>query len=65
MIASRNSLFDGKALSTGDAVTAFRPYTVVSTSQAAFDAQLLYEYMKGEMDRKEWGKRTMEYARDM
>lgn len=65
VIALRNSFFDGKVLLIGDAVAGFRPHTAASTSQAAFDAQLLYEYMKGEMDREEWEKRTMKYARDM
>lgn len=65
VIATQNSFFDGKVLLIGDAVAGFRPHTAASTSQAAYDAQLLYDYMKGEMDREEWEKRTMEYARDM
>ena len=49
VIAPRNSFFDGKLLLIGDAVAGFRPHTAASTSQAAFDAQKLYELMNGEI----------------
>lgn len=65
VIAPRNSFFDGKVLLIGDAVAGFRPHTAASTSQAAFDAQLLGEWLKGEMGREEWEGRTMEFARDV
>ncbi len=49
VISPRNSFFDGKLLLIGDAVAGFRPHTAASTSQAAFDAQKLYELMNGEI----------------
>ena len=65
VIAPRNSFFDGKVLLIGDAVAGFRPHTAASTSQAAYDAQLLSQWFNGEMGRQEWEARTMEYARNM
>ena len=65
VMAPRNSFFDGKVLLIGDAVAGFRPHTAASTSQAAYDAQLLSEWQKGDMGREEWERRTMEFAREM
>lgn len=65
VLASRDSFFDGKVLLVGDAVAGFRPHTAASTSQAAYDALLLGEWMRGEMGRGEWEGRTMEFAREM
>lgn len=65
VISPRNSFFDGKLLLIGDAVAGFRPHTAASTSQAAFDAQKLYEMMSGGISREKWEEETMEYAKDM
>ncbi|KAK4692996.1 hypothetical protein P7C71_g4313, partial [Lecanoromycetidae sp. Uapishka_2] len=65
VISPRNSFFDGKVLLLGDAVAGFRPHTAASTSQAAFDAEKLYEMMSGEISMKQWEEETMEYARHM
>ena len=43
----------------------FRPHTAASTSQAAFDAQKLYEMMGSEISLKQWEEETMENARQM
>lgn len=65
VISPKNSFFDGKVLLIGDAVAGFRPHTAASTSQAAFDAQKLYELMGGEISKGQWEEETMEYARNM
>lgn len=65
VISPKNSFFDGKLLLIGDALAGFRPHTAASTSQAAFDAQKLYELMGGEISKAQWEKETMEYARNM
>jgi 2-polyprenyl-6-methoxyphenol hydroxylase-like FAD-dependent oxidoreductase len=44
--------FDGKLLLMGDAVAGFRPHTAGSTSQAAFHALLLFEYLRKE--KQDW-----------
>ena len=49
VFSPRNSFFNGKLLLIGDAVAGFRPHTAASTSQAAFDAQKLYELMNGDI----------------
>lgn len=65
VLSPRNSFFNGKVLLIGDAVAGFRPHTAASTSQAAFDALKLEEWMSGKMSREEWERETMEYARHM
>ncbi|MCJ1436597.1 hypothetical protein MMC27_005977 [Xylographa pallens] len=62
VLSPRNSFFAGKVLLIGDAVAGFRPHTAASTSQAAFDALMLDELMRGEMDSEQWQKKTMDYA---
>ena len=63
VITPRNLFCGGKVVLIGDALAGFRPHTVASTSQAAFDVMLLAEHLQGEMDQKEFVRRTMEYAR--
>ena len=63
VITPRNLFCGGKVVLLGDALAGFRPHTVASTSQAAFDVMLLAEHLQGEMDQKEFVRRTMEYAR--
>lgn len=53
----------GKVLLIGDALAGFRPHTVSSTSQAAFDVLMLVEMLEGRMDVNEFERRTVEYAR--
>lgn len=54
---------DGKVVLVGDALAGFRPHTVASTSQAAFDVLMLVEWLEGRMDKEELERRTVEYAR--
>ncbi|KAI9814239.1 MAG: hypothetical protein M1827_003405 [Pycnora praestabilis] len=65
VLASRNTYFGRKVLLIGDAVAGFRPHTAASTSQAAFDAQLLGKAMGGKMSLEEWEEETMQFARHM
>lgn len=64
---------DGKVVLLGDALAGFRPHTVASTSQAAFDAMLLADMVEaggvggvGEAARaarERWRRETMALAR--
>ena len=62
VIAPRNSFINGKVVLVGDALAGFRPHTVASTSQAAYDVMKLIEYLNGEIDHAEFVRQTMEYA---
>ncbi len=62
VITPQNSFMNGKVVLVGDALAGFRPHTVASTSQAAFDVLMLVEYLKTG-DHAEFVRRTMEYAR--
>ena len=53
----------GKVVLVGDALANFRPHTVASTSQAAFDVMVLMDYLLGKIDHEEFVRRTMEFAR--
>lgn len=61
-ISPNNEFFDGKLLLVGDSLAGFRPHTAASTSQAAFDASTLGEWLEGKIDRYEYNHRVMEYA---
>lgn len=58
-----NEFLDGKVVLIGDALAGFRPHTVASTSQAAYDAMMLADMIEGKISRDDWKKQTMEYAR--
>ena len=47
----------------GDALAGFRPHTVASTSQAAFDAMILADYLERKISREEWKRETLGFAR--
>jgi 2-polyprenyl-6-methoxyphenol hydroxylase-like FAD-dependent oxidoreductase len=64
-IASENSFCDGKLLLVGDALAGFRPHTAASTSQGAFDALSLGEWLTGEIDREEYQEKVMQYAQEL
>lgn len=64
VIAPTNSYMNGKVILVGDALAGFRPHTVASTSQAAFDVLMLIEYLQTG-NHAEFVRRTMEYARLM
>lgn len=63
VISPTNEFFNGKVVLLGDALAGFRPHTVASTSQAAFDAMILADMIRGDISRKEWKKQSMAYAR--
>ena len=63
VISSANEFLDGKVVLIGDALAGFRPHTVASTSQAAFDAMIYADYIAGKVGREEWKRQTMGYAR--
>ena len=46
---SRPSFFDGKLLFAGNALVPFRPHVAYSTNQAALDALLIEELLKGDI----------------
>ncbi|KAF2191581.1 FAD/NAD(P)-binding domain-containing protein [Zopfia rhizophila CBS 207.26] len=63
VICPQNEFLGGKVVLIGDALAGFRPHTVASTSQAAFDAMLLADMVEGKVPREEWKRETMAYAR--
>lgn len=63
VISPTNEFMGGKVILVGDALAGFRPHTVASTSQAAFDAMILADMIEGKVSREEWKKQTMAYAR--
>lgn len=63
VISPRNEFMNGKVVLIGDALAGFRPHTVASTSQAAFDAMILADMIEGKVARDDWRKETMGYAR--
>ncbi|KAK0649821.1 hypothetical protein B0T16DRAFT_445486 [Cercophora newfieldiana] len=63
VISPTNEFLDGKVVLIGDALAGFRPHTVASTSQAAYDAMVYADYVAGEITREEWKVKTMGYAR--
>lgn len=63
VLSPTNEFLDGKVVLIGDALAGFRPHTVASTSQAAFDAMVYADYIAGRVGREEWKRQTMGYAR--
>jgi hypothetical protein len=65
VMSTKVSFFDDKLVLIGDALAGFRPHTVASTSQAAYDSLLLERMMKGEMTEKQMQCEMMRYARQV
>jgi len=63
VISPEHEFLGGKVVLIGDALAGFRPHTVASTSQAAFDAMIYADYLSGKLGREEWKRETMGYAR--
>ncbi|KAF2003125.1 FAD/NAD(P)-binding domain-containing protein [Amniculicola lignicola CBS 123094] len=63
VISPENEFLNGKLVLIGDALAGFRPHTVASTSQAAFDAMILADMIEGKVDRRQWKSETLAYAR--
>ena len=63
VISPKNLYMRDKLALVGDALAGFRPHTVASTSQAAFDVMALVDWLDGKIDRKQFVKQTMQFAR--
>ncbi|KAK3634913.1 hypothetical protein LTR56_015040 [Elasticomyces elasticus] len=62
-ITPKNLFMGDKVVLIGDSLANFRPHTVASTSQAAFDVMCLVDWLDGKIDRKEFVKQSMQFAR--
>lgn len=65
VISPKNLYMGDKVALVGDALAGFRPHTVASTSQAAFDVMSLVDWLDGKIDRRQFVRQVMEYARDI
>jgi hypothetical protein len=65
VIAPKNLYMSDKVVLIGDALAGFRPHTVASTSQAAFDSMCLVDWLDGMISRKDFVKKTMQFAREI
>lgn len=63
VLSREHEYWDGKVVLIGDALAGFRPHTVASTSQAAFDAMIFADYIDGKVSREEWKRQTLGFAR--
>jgi 2-polyprenyl-6-methoxyphenol hydroxylase-like FAD-dependent oxidoreductase len=65
VISPQAVFHDGHVVLVGDAVAGFRPHTAASTSQAAFHALKLNEYLRqGQVDWTSYEDEIMHYARN-
>ncbi|KAI9695971.1 MAG: hypothetical protein M1820_008312 [Bogoriella megaspora] len=65
VISPKQMFWNGKVILLGDALAGFRPHTAASTSQAAFDAMMLAEYMEGKLDLEDFEAECMSFARNV
>ncbi|KAI1488472.1 hypothetical protein F5X96DRAFT_685235 [Biscogniauxia mediterranea] len=63
VISREHEYLGGRVVLVGDALAGFRPHTVASTSQAAFDAMVYADYVAGRVSREEWKRQTLGFAR--
>lgn len=63
VISPTNEFLNGRVILVGDALAGFRPHTVASTSQACFDAMILADMIGGKVNRSEWKRETLGFAR--
>ncbi|KAI0444700.1 hypothetical protein F4803DRAFT_510951 [Xylaria telfairii] len=63
VLSREHEYWGGKVVLIGDALAGFRPHTVASTSQAAFDAMVFADYIDGKVSREEWKRQTLGFAR--
>lgn len=63
VLSPEHEYWNGKVVLIGDALAGFRPHTVASTSQAAFDAMIFADYIDGKVSREEWKRQTLGFAR--
>ena len=59
---SKAVMGDGKILIVGDSLMPFRPHVACSTNQAAFNALLLAQMLKGEINLAFWESQVLDYA---
>ena len=64
-ISPQNSFLSGKLLLVGDALAGFRPHTAASTGQAAFDALRMGEWWRGDVDRRTYDEKVLDFAKMM
>ena len=65
VITPQPLFMNDKVVLIGDALAGFRPHTVASTSQAAFDVMTLARWLDGDLDRNGFVRELMQYARFM
>ncbi|KAK5074891.1 hypothetical protein LTR64_001096 [Lithohypha guttulata] len=65
VITPKNLYMNDKVILIGDALAGFRPHTVASTSQGAFNAMSLVDWLDGKIDREQFVKQTMQFAREI
>lgn len=65
VISPKNLYMADKLVLVGDALAGFRPHTVASTSQAAFDVMSLVDWLDGSISRADFVVQAMKYARLM
>ncbi|KAI0904093.1 hypothetical protein F4823DRAFT_616200 [Ustulina deusta] len=63
VLSPEHEYWGGRVILIGDALAGFRPHTVASTSQAAFDAMIFADYIDGKVSREEWKRQTLGFAR--
>lgn len=63
VISPKNLYLSDKVVLVGDALAGFRPHTAASTTQAAFDNMGLVDWLDGRIDRKQYVKQTIQFAR--
>lgn len=63
VISPDHEFMNGKVVLIGGSLAGFRPHTVASTSQAAFDAMAYADYVQGKVPREHWKRETMGFAR--
>jgi 2-polyprenyl-6-methoxyphenol hydroxylase-like FAD-dependent oxidoreductase len=63
VLSPKASFLNGKVLMVGDAVAGFRPHAAASTSQAAYDALLLDQKIRGEISQDEMLEEILDYAK--
>ena len=65
VIATRTSFWNGKVYLLGEAACSPRPHIAASTSQAAFHAAKLKQYLEGELSLDQWSRQTMTYSHEL
>lgn len=65
VFATKNAFWNGKVLLLGEAACGPRPHIAASTSQAAFHATKLKQYLEGKMSLDQWSRQTMAYSQEL